>query len=668
MEEHLSYQELDVRAVRYLQMPSQDAFSAIRREKETGGGFAEILYLEAEIYRRDGNLDAARVAVGESLRIDPRSPLALALYAFLTEAKERRRALLTTLVGRWSSLALPRMYLGFAKLTLGDSSGAAVEFQECLRLAPDEKAARFGLIQVFLKQGDRDGAGSVAEEFVRDSDRTYLPRMTPVFLFQARRYRQAFSVARDVARKGKGWRHKLLPWVLPLAALPREWRVVLLLVVMSGFLVETVRTFAGHGSLTAWFILISLWLLLDRSFSTVLPKSMNVRRHMASVIGSSPGPAYPEYLQEALHALENRSPARPRFAPLYVERQAGPSRRRWGPIVFVALFAAAVFGLWLHADIRSHDPPPGLAKRGYIVFARTSTQYLFPVGSVLMVMRADGQGLHPLFQEAPGFADSEPAVSPDGRSVAFIRSTGTVTGDVYVVGIQGTGLRQITHGGYEEHPTWSPDGSFLAFDSVRVVPTGPNSSQQVMEISIAALQRTDIRRITVCPPPLCAEDFAPAWSPDGSEIVFVRSFDKVGVSSQQGMEALMMVGVDGKGLHSIDCIHPPHCPSNDGGPSWSPDGSEIAFTKDGVMAVIRPDGSNLTVLGSCCYNAYDPTWSPDGSLIAFSLPASQADIHHVFFASVIKVVVRDGGSHATVVFSPGGSDVEPSWGLVGARI
>jgi hypothetical protein len=87
----------------------------------------------------------------------------------------------------------------------------------------------------------------------------------------------------------------------------------------------------------------------------------------------------------------------------------------------------------------------------------------------------------------------------------------------------------------------------------------------VMEISIAALRGTDIHRITVCPPPQCAEDFAPAWS-------------------------------------------------------------------------------------------------PDGSLIAFSTPSSQGDFHDLLFSpSVIEVVERDGGRHATVVSPPGGSAVEPAW-------
>jgi dipeptidyl aminopeptidase/acylaminoacyl peptidase len=58
-----------------------------------------------------------------------------------------------------------------------------------------------------------------------------------------------------------------------------------------------------------------------------------------------------------------------------------------------------------------------------------------------------------------------PAVSPDGSKVAFI-----VNKHVWVMNIDGTGVRQITTGAKEEsYPSWSPDGKWIAVNSYGTV-------------------------------------------------------------------------------------------------------------------------------------------------------------------------------------------------------
>ena len=63
--------------------------------------------------------------------------------------------------------------------------------------------------------------------------------------------------------------------------------------------------------------------------------------------------------------------------------------------------------------------------------------------------------------------DTAPAVSPDGKTVAFM-SNRTGDWDVFIIGIDGQGLQQLTTSdGSDGIPTWSPDGENIAFASNR---------------------------------------------------------------------------------------------------------------------------------------------------------------------------------------------------------
>ncbi len=48
-----------------------------------------------------------------------------------------------------------------------------------------------------------------------------------------------------------------------------------------------------------------------------------------------------------------------------------------------------------------------------------------------------------------------PSWSPDGEQIAFVRSDG-ITGDIYVVNADGSGLVQLTYGGVDSQPDWGP--------------------------------------------------------------------------------------------------------------------------------------------------------------------------------------------------------------------
>jgi TolB protein len=108
----------------------------------------------------------------------------------------------------------------------------------------------------------------------------------------------------------------------------------------------------------------------------------------------------------------------------------------------------------------------------------------------------------------------EPAISPDGKRVAF-SSDRSGQPMVYVMNIDGTGLKRLTFAGvYNSTPSWSPDGKTLAlaildsshFDIFTIGADGSNLKRL-----------TDARKKTGRP----ANNESPSWSPDGTHIVFV---------------------------------------------------------------------------------------------------------------------------------------------------
>ncbi len=105
-------------------------------------------------------------------------------------------------------------------------------------------------------------------------------------------------------------------------------------------------------------------------------------------------------------------------------------------------------------------------------------------------------------------------------------------------------------------------------------------------------------------------DTLPAWSPDGSRLVFVT----IGEDGSSGDIRLM--NADGNGLTTLA-----GGPSNEDMPAWSPDGQRIAFLSDRTgkneIYIVRPDGTDLQQLtDTTAVPMGFLDWSPDGTRIA----------------------------------------------------
>jgi len=217
----------------------------------------------------------------------------------------------------------------------------------------------------------------------------------------------------------------------------------------------------------------------------------------------------------------------------------------------------------------------------------------------------------PLVVAIPGALVRSATPSPDGSRVAFtvawyVEGSSQMDGDIYVANIDGSNIRRLTTAeGMDDHPAWSPDGTRIAFTSLR------SGHPDIWVMGANGTGQTDLTNDFL---PATSNEHSPAWSPDGSRIAYASDIDDFGHVKLWTMRA---DGSDKRrvlpGTAGTDVI--------DMEPSWSPDGSKLAFRRigngDSDILIVTLSTQAVTRIHMDGVQTY-PAWSPDGALIAFS--------------------------------------------------
>jgi Tol biopolymer transport system component len=249
-------------------------------------------------------------------------------------------------------------------------------------------------------------------------------------------------------------------------------------------------------------------------------------------------------------------------------------------------------------------------------FPGTNGKIAFCTAGGIVVMNADGSDQTLLADTAPVYG-CVPDWSPDGSKIVFqgvVNAGGNSVSQLFVINADGTGLTQLTTFGTANDgpyaPKWSPEGSQIVFHT-------ENGEQiYVMNADGSGITQLTHANSDTDPDGLGYRD--PNWSPDGRWIVFQRIYNTLDglrcdlwtMNPTGGERRQLTAGAGGPGFCYPDEF-----------PTWSPDGTKIAFTRGGggifEIYVVDADGSGLTQLTNNGVD-FEPSWSPDGTMIAFS--------------------------------------------------
>jgi len=243
-------------------------------------------------------------------------------------------------------------------------------------------------------------------------------------------------------------------------------------------------------------------------------------------------------------------------------------------------------GHWLTTDEELALPEPAQVENP-IAFVSGRDDYY-----EIYTMNPDGS--HQLRITNDGCANWHANWTPGGTQILFsVDCRGNR--DIYSMNPDGSDWRRLTTDPlWDTRPSMSPNGQKIAF----------LHGGQPDELHLWIMNADGSGKMQLASGPGNEDDSALAWSPDSQRIVFR--------STRSGSSQLWRIDVDGSGLTQLTDLT-----GEAYDPAWSPDGSTIAFTSEGDLRLMDPDGTNIRTLPGPGWEAR-PAWSSDGTRLAYN--------------------------------------------------
>jgi len=279
-------------------------------------------------------------------------------------------------------------------------------------------------------------------------------------------------------------------------------------------------------------------------------------------------------------------------------------------------------------------------------------------------------GTDPINLTSNPAADADPSWSRDGKQIVFT-SDRSGAFEIYSMQSDGSDVRRLTTDGAAytvtaasaySSPRFSPDSKKIAFvgrrDGTPLVGQGFYGAKRT-DIYVMNPDGSGIVNITRTPD---AQEFYPAWSPDGTKVAYLRveyglMTDEISARSVPTTFLIYIANADGSNAHPFHAIDPRW---SDDAPAWSPDGNKIAYSAYDLhhpdyiqgwsIFVANADGSGSTrVTPEQGYYSRFPAWSPDGSKIFYSISSDEFWGRYTIGLAVINA---DGSDNHSLVWQP----------------
>jgi Tol biopolymer transport system component len=222
-----------------------------------------------------------------------------------------------------------------------------------------------------------------------------------------------------------------------------------------------------------------------------------------------------------------------------------------------------------------------------------------------------------------------PSWSPEGSVIAFAQ--GDTFRDIFTMHADGSNIGNLTNDGTDSqgNPHISPDGTKIAY-------TTGSTPSDIIVIDIDGANPVNLTNSAF-------RNGYPRWSPDGSQIVFT--------SNRDGLWQVYVMEANGANQTNLS-----NSGVDDYEPEFSPDGTKIVFASnrdgDADIFVMDSTGTNQNPITVNAFANWSPSWAPDGTrIVYYGNPAGDA---HIYTSDA-------NGANEVQITNTAASDTNPNW-------